>query len=58
MEEKFLTTNELCELLKVSRRTIERWRKADMPYIKIGSNVRFKQREVLEWIEKNNSNKK
>lgn len=58
MEEKFLTTDELCELFKVSRRTIERWRKAGMPFIKIGSNVRFKQREVLKWIEEQDSNKK
>lgn len=51
MDEKFLTTDELCELFKVSRSTVERWRKAGMPYIKQGKLVRFDKEEVLKWFK-------
>lgn len=53
MKEEFLTTDELCEWLKTTRRTIERWRKNGLPFYKIGSSVRFKKEEVLSWIEQN-----
>jgi excisionase family DNA binding protein len=53
MREEFLTTDELCEWLKITRRTIERWRKGGLPFYKIGSSVRFKKEEVLSWIEQN-----
>jgi excisionase family DNA binding protein len=53
MKEEFLTTDELCEWLKITRRTIERWRKSGLPFYKIGSSVRFKKEEVLSWIEQN-----
>ena len=52
--EKFLTTDELCEKFGVVRRTIERWRKEGMPYKKIKRTVRFNEREVQEWIDKQN----
>ena len=53
MNEEFLTTDELCEWLKITRRTIERWRKSGLPFYKFGSSVRFKKEEVLSWIEQN-----
>jgi excisionase family DNA binding protein len=53
MKEEFLTTDELCDWLKITRRTIERWRKNGLPFYKIGSSVRFKKEEVLSWIEQN-----
>ncbi|SHF60633.1 transcriptional regulator, AlpA family [Desulforamulus putei DSM 12395] len=53
MKDELLTTDEICEWLKVTRRTIERWRKNGLPFFKIGSSVRFNKEEVLKWIEQN-----
>lgn len=47
---ELMTTDELCEKLKVSRPTIERYRKKGMPYKKVGRLVRFDAKEVMEWI--------
>jgi excisionase family DNA binding protein len=53
MEEEFLTADELSKWLKVTRRTIDRWRKKGLPYYKVGSSIRFKKEEILQWIEQN-----
>jgi len=53
MEEEFLTPGELIKLLKISRATIDRWRKEGMPSLKIGKNVRFEKNKVLDWIKEN-----
>lgn len=54
-----ITTNELCELLKVSRTAIANWREEGMPYEKYGKIVRFDEEIVLEWLRnKGNSNDK
>lgn len=59
MDDNLLTVDELCEWLKVTRKTTERWRKDGMPYLKIGRTVRFDKTEVVKWIEeKQNSSKK
>lgn len=47
----YLTTKELMDILKVSRDSIVRWRKDNMPYKKINGTVRFDLKEVLRWIE-------
>lgn len=52
----YLTTKDLCELLKVSRVTLLKWRKEGMPYEKFGKLVRFDKDKVLEWL-KNRGNK-
>lgn len=51
MDDNLLTVDELCEWLKVTRKTTERWRKDGMPYLKIGRTVRFDRTEVVKWIE-------
>jgi excisionase family DNA binding protein len=48
----FLSTDDLVAMFKVTRKTIERWRKEGLPFIKIGSTVRFEQKEVIEWVKK------
>lgn len=58
MEKEFLTVENLCELLQVSRVTVYRWREQGMPYIKIGRNIRFEKEKVLEWIRKHQENSK
>ena len=48
-----MTLNELAEKLKISRSTIDRWRKEGMPFVKIGRGVRFVEDDVFRWIERN-----
>ncbi|TEB08617.1 Helix-turn-helix domain protein [Pelotomaculum schinkii] len=51
MEGDFITIGELCEWLKISRRTTERWRKEGLPFIKQGRLVRFDKQVVVEWLK-------
>lgn len=57
MQKEYITLNELANSLKISRATIDRWRKEGMPYYKIGNGVRFIEAEVLIWIAVNKSQK-
>lgn len=46
-------TKVLTKHLGVSRVTTERWRKAGMPFYRLGGvHVRFYLDEVIEWLEK------
>lgn len=53
MAKTLLTTEDLMLKYKVSRSTIDRWRKEGMPFSKIGRGVRFNEDEVQKWIENN-----
>ena len=55
---KYLTTKQLEEKYQVNAVTIWRWRKAGLPSFNIGRNVRFDEKAVNEWIEKQNINRK
>ncbi len=57
MNKEYITLVELKQSLKISRATIDRWRKEGMPSYKIGNGVRFIESEVFEWIEKHKSQK-
>lgn len=57
MNRQYITLNELAKSLKISRATIDRWRKEGMPYYKIGNGVRFIEAEVNEWITLHKSQK-
>lgn len=46
-----LTVKDLQNLFGVDRSTIYEWRKVGLPYYQLGGQVRFKEKEVLEWIE-------
>lgn len=52
---RYLTTEDLSEKMKVSRQTVWKWRKLGMPHIKIGRSVRFEEKEVKAWVEKQNT---
>lgn len=56
MEEEYITLDELSRLVKLSRSTIDRWRREGLPYEKVGRGVRFKKDIALEWIKKNKGN--
>ncbi len=37
--------------MKANRSTAWRWRKEGMPYIKLGSQIRYDKDEVLKWLK-------
>jgi len=48
-----LTAKELADILAISPKTLYNYVTRGMiPYFKIESNVRFRAREVAEWLEK------
>lgn len=53
MNESYITLKDLCEKLKISRATIDRWRREGLPFIKIGNGVRFIESDVMKWIGEN-----
>lgn len=52
-----LTSAELQNTYKISRTTIDRWRREGMPYIKVGRGVRFDEDDVRKWILNNKQEK-
>ena len=52
---KFLTIDDVSEMLQVTRSTVYNLKKKGMPFIKLGKNIRFDQEEVINWIKENNS---
>jgi len=50
--EKLLNPQELAEALDVRPGTIYSWlsRGVDIPYVKIGGSVRFREKAVMEWL--------
>ena len=48
---KFLTVEDVSEMLQVSRITIYNLKKKGLPFLKIGKTIRFDQQEVLDWIK-------
>jgi len=52
---KLLTPDEVAELLSVQKSTIYQWtHQGFIPHIKLGKFVRFKEKDVMEWMEKLN----
>lgn len=52
--QKLLTTEETADLIGVKARTLEMWRftkRYNLPYIKSGRLVRYKEEDVLAFIE-------
>ncbi len=52
--ERLLTIREVSDLLAVKRSTLYRWTHMDfIPHIKLGGKfVRFREADVLRWLEK------
>jgi excisionase family DNA binding protein len=51
---KFLTVDDVADMLQVARSTIYNLKKQGMPFIKLGKNIRFDQEEVINWVKTNN----
>lgn len=50
---KLLTTAEVAEQLRVTDGTVRKWVAAKrIPYVKLGSAVRFEQSSIDNWINK------
>ena len=56
MSEKLMTIKEVSEFLNVKESWVRSaiFRK-NIPFVKIGHHVRFRQQDLLEWVEKNKS---
>jgi len=50
---KFLTIEDVSEMLQVTRTTVYNLKKQGLPFIKIGKNIRFDQEEVVKWVRSN-----
>ena len=50
---KFLTIEDVSEMLQVTRTTVYNLKKQGMPFIKLGKNIRFDQKEVIDWVRSN-----
>jgi len=54
---KLLTPEEMSEVLGVKLSTIYQWTHIGyIPHFKLGRFVRFKERDVLEWLESKKDN--
>jgi excisionase family DNA binding protein len=48
-----ITTEELSNLLAISKRTIQRWtRLGSLPCLRLGGQIRFCPKEVSDWLDK------
>ncbi|HBQ85430.1 MAG TPA: DNA-binding protein [Syntrophomonas sp.] len=52
-EVKFLTIEQVAEMLQVTRMTIYNLQKKGLPFIKLGKNVRFDKDDIIEWVNSN-----
>jgi excisionase family DNA binding protein len=50
---KFLTVEDVAEMLQVTRTTIYNLKKQGLPFIKLGKNIRFDQEDVIDWVRSN-----
>ena len=51
--QKLLTAEEMAEVLQVKLSTIYKWtHEGFVPHVKLGKLVRFRESEVLAWLEK------
>jgi excisionase family DNA binding protein len=52
--DELLTKKDLCQWLKISIPTVDRWRAEGLPFKKVGRQVRFEKSEVEYWLAKQN----
>lgn len=50
---KFLTVEDVAEMLQVTRTTIYNLKKQGLPFIKLGKNIRFDEEDVIDWVRSN-----
>ncbi len=50
-EFSYMTIEDVAEMLKIARSTVYKFKDMGMPFIKIGKTIRFKDVEVVDWVE-------
>ena len=55
MDDEFITIDEFSKIVKLTRRTIDRWRKEGLPSEKFGRGVRINKEKAIQWIRENKS---
>ncbi len=56
-QDEYITVEELAKTLKVNVRTIQRLvARKQLPAVRIGKQLRFRQEWVTEWLKKNTLN--
>lgn len=55
-EFSYMTIEDVAEMLKVARSTVYKFKDMGMPFIKIGKTIRFKDIEVVNWVESHSNN--
>jgi len=55
MKEKLLNVREASEILGVKAKTLYEWkyRKQNLPFVKIGKSLKIREQDLLDFIEKN-----
>lgn len=55
--DRLLTAKQLSELLQVDDSTVYLWTHTEfIPHFKLGRSVRFREKDVMEWLEKRHRN--
>ena len=50
--ERYLTSEELCSILKISRRTLQEYRDNGVfPFIQLPGKVLFRESDIISWTE-------
>jgi phage terminase Nu1 subunit (DNA packaging protein) len=52
-----LTINEFAKKYKVSRQTVNNWRKKGLPVLKGASIIRIDEEKAIEWMSKDSKEK-
>jgi excisionase family DNA binding protein len=56
MSEKYLTPSEVCSLLRISRKTLQRWcDERRVPFFRIGRTIRFREAAIVLLLTKTES---
>jgi len=56
VEEEYITTEELCKWLKISKTTANTWRRRGLPFVRVGNAVRYEKIKVKKWLEESKIN--
>ena len=58
MEDRWLSVDEICEYLGMSRDTIYKWiEEKGLPAYRLGRQWKFKAEEIDEWVRKGSNHK-
>ena len=52
----YITIEDVAKMLKVARSTVYKFKEMGMPFIKIAKTIRFKESDIVEWIESHTTN--